>query len=179
MAQFKIDIQKSFTGLFWTNRYIVEAADLAAAADVGETIMGAEQTLTISAFTMDKYRVSTGLVGDDSYVIVPVNEPGSREATGALLPLFNVARADFAPASGRPSRKYLRCGITADDLSALVTFALDAAFVSALQAYADALVALPEFVDPQGQTFITGSAVQLVAMHQLRRGSRRPTEPVI
>lgn len=177
MALFSLDIEKRLGNEFWTNRYVLNATDIAGAVSVGATIVGYEREVHFSHVTFNKYRVSTLAADDDVFTIVPLVGGGSIDAAGLTpLPLWNVARVDFGAATGRPSRKYLRMGLTENGVDGNV---LTSSMLSVLNAYGAALVALDAYVDVDNQAIVSYAVFSLVAMRQLRRGTRRRTTPVL
>jgi hypothetical protein len=174
MALYQIDIEKAIGTETWTNVYHVDAADNAAANTALNSIVAAERPVHSAAvnFVLARGRLAgAGHVG----FVVTLNVLGTRTASGAKLPLFNVAMVDFANGQARPARKYLRGAWTVNDLT------LDYSFASAVQTilanYVTAITAIAAMRDPRNRTLTGGAARTLVAMHQLRRGNRR--RPVI
>lgn len=176
----QIDVEKSFSGEFWTNRYL---CDIPPGDSASLTFMSAivniEKTLYPSAVIITKARHSTLTPNDDAYQIVVYNIPGTRPGVIVtdLLPLFNVARVDFTAGLGRPSRKYLRAALTETDISAQAITSTQITYINTN--YVTPMLALTHWVDPQGEAFLVGSVSAPVGMRQLRRGSRRRTEPVL
>ncbi len=167
-----VDIEKMLQGEYWTNRYIVAAADLAAASVVGGTIMGLERGIHQPAVLFTRYRTSDGQPLTDVYQVSQVNSFGlAGETFTSLLPLFNVLRVDFTTAGGgRPSRKYLRGVLTEGDINfnAIAQNRID--FYAA--EYVNPLAALNAFVDVDNQQINAGSVYPFVGMRQLRRASK-------
>lgn len=176
MALYQLEIEKVYNGEFWVNRYMLDVADLAAAASPSNAIMAAERAVTDDRITFTKYNVRTATVGDDVYATVPVNLPGLSANAGAdLMPLFAVVRVDFAAAVGRPSRKYLRGCLKENHtdgftiLSNVVTF-----FQSN---YATVVAGVAAFCDVDGDDITSGAVSPRVGMRQLRRGSKKKNIP--
>ena len=170
-----VDIEKLYQGEYWTNRYIVAAADLIAAQSIGSQIVGIERAIHLSPVLFTRYRVSDGVKDTDVYIVANLNLFGTGNLdNAAMLPLFNVLRVDFnTQGGGRPSRKYLRGvlqenNIAYNDINA-------PALTNYNTNYATPLAALAGFVDVDGQEIVQGSAYPFVAMRQLRRGSKRKT----
>lgn len=180
MALYAMVSEKSHEGVYWTNRYIIEAATLADAVTTAGEIRTIEREVHYNVVNFTKYRVSDQVEGTDVYQIINDGVTGDLtiEGTPDWLPKFCRTRVDFnTDGGGRPSRKYL-CppmheGIqqNADLTSSWRTFVQTN--------YVAPLVALTGFVDVDGQAFGSGSVSQPVGMHQLRRGSRRRATPVI
>ncbi len=176
MALYSIDIQKVLGAEYWTNRYIVEAADVAAAAVIGESIVTVERSVHSELVTFDKLRASSVIKGDTNYVIVPLSGVGVLGETQAPAPLFNVARVDFGTNQGRPSRKYIRPGVSATYFSGSNW---NTALYNALVAYGQAIALLVGIRDVDGQPFLNSTAIRAIGMRQLRRGTKRKQQPVI
>lgn len=177
MALFTLDIEKQLDAEFWTNRYIISAPDLQTATLVSATVLDLERLVHLVAVTFTKYRVADILPGTDLFNIVPINQPGQRGSVTTLLPLFNTIRVDFGVEQGRPSRKYLRGTLTENDIEFNTVSTVLRDFV--LNTYALPLVAQGFYVDVDGQDITSASVFTDVQMRQLRRGSRRRTQPII
>lgn len=177
MALFKIDTEKQYLTEFWSNRYFVDAETLLLAQGLGNQIANAEILCHYDHVKLTKFRVSSATPGDDVYVIVPININGALAGLSQRpLPLFNCARVDFAVATGRPSRKYLRTGVTEGGIDGNI-FTGDQ--LSALNTYATTMASLDGFVDADGQGIIFGVVFPDIAMRQLRRGTRQKTQPIL
>jgi len=180
MVLFQVDIQKQQGTEYWTNRYIIDETDLTAAATKADLIPGFEQLFHTTNVTLESYRVRPLAPGGDMYIIVPLGANGLY-AGGDLssqLPLFNCVRVDLAVTFGRPSRKYYRSGLTE---AMVVGSSLDATYRTVvIDAMDDMRAALaPSFVDVDNQAIVNSQVYVPVQMRQLRRGSRRRTEPII
>lgn len=175
MPIFKVDIEKSLEGEYWTNRYLVLADDLATAVIHAQDIKSVERNIHATEVLFTKYRVSDTSVGTDVYVTFPVNDNGLSSHSSPLLPLFNVLRVDMVVPVGRPSRKYYR-GILSEGSSTFNT--IDS---GSLGGYNTALLDLLDLpiCDPQGSLITGYIAWPSVGMRQLRRGTRRRATPVI
>lgn len=176
MTLYSVDIQKKLGAEYWTNRYIVEASDLAAASAIGEDIVDAERSVHSELVNFDKLRTSTVTKNDNNYIIVPLTGVGVLGETNAPIPLFNAARVDFGTNQGRPSRKYLRPGVSATYVQGTNW---NTALYNALVSYGQAIVSLVGLRDVDGQEFLNSTAFRAIAMRQLRRGTKRKTQPVI
>lgn len=178
MPLYQVDIEKNYLGEYWTNRYLITAEDLVEAEGYGSQIVSFEQIIHADGILFTKMRVSDTFENTDQYVSIALNTFGAYNVNEALLlPLFNVARVDFSPTAGRPSRKYLRGVLTEDDINynQIVTNRLN----SIQTDYVAPLMSLVPFVDPQQSVFFRASVSPFVGMRQLRRGSRRRTQPVL
>lgn len=178
MGIYSMDSEKRLGGEYWSNRFIINAPTLTNALEVANDIRQIERTVTYASVLFTKYRVSTTTPHDDVYQIVNDNAPGLRAVTGSVLPLFNRVRVDFTVlGGGRPSRKYLLPPIGEAEQT---DGTLDAAAVAYYNAnYAQPLLAIGEYVDVDGQAFTSASVFPIVAMRQLRRGSKRRSTPII
>lgn len=177
MAVWKIDIEKQLGTEFWTNVYHVEQSGQLAAASAGQLIANQEQNLHHPAVTVTRMRVSLAGEGNEG-TIYPLNLPGEGN-DGQYLPLFNVLRVDFGVASGRPSRKYYRLPVVE---TVVENGSFTTAYLSAIQVYLDALLAPVNQInlcDVDGQVIVSAAPFRPVGMRQLRRGSRRRTQPVL
>lgn len=175
----QVDIQKVFGNEYWTNRYLI---DLAVGTTEAETlalaIANAERGMYYSTVRIDKIRIATLTPEDNVFQTWNPNLVGARQGAGVvLLPLFNVVRIDFGAGLGRPSRKYLRGALAEIDIEGNV---LGSTFIDVFaEPYAQAISDLVGIVDPQGSDLNGFSIATAVGMRQLRRGSRRRSEPVL
>jgi hypothetical protein len=177
MARFQADVQKVYQGEYWTNRYILEAADLAAATLAAHEIVDNERNIHSTLITFDKLRVSSVAEGDQEYAIESLTGNGEYNAGVLLVPLFNVVRVDFNCATGRPSRKYLRGCIGNENQ--VGPNLLPAYWTIVGTSYVTLMLNVPGFVDVDGQPFTSGVTMQRIGMRQLRRGRRKREAPVI
>lgn len=179
MPLFDVNIEKMYGSEFWTNRYVVQAADVTAAHAIGMAIYGYERSIHKFGVLFTKVRTSDRVIGTDVYVLTEPNTQGSVAVpAGSALPLFNCVRVDFGVESGRPSRKYLRLPLFTSEVAA--GDAVSNAVVTAVNtSYATPLVNEVGFVDVDNQSIITGAAKTGIAMRQLRRGSKRRQQPVL
>lgn len=182
MPLFQVDVQKTFLGQFWTNRYFVTADTLAEAHGSATIFIAGEQAIHTSNVHIVKVRTATPSAIDTSFLTLVVNVAGTLSSPGNGLPLFNVVRVDWPAGEGRPSRKFYRCLLGTDDVAS--AFQWDTAVLASIESAltdmrADLSAAGTPLVDPDSE--ILGLPVpQLnIAMRQLRRGTRRQTEPII
>jgi hypothetical protein len=177
MTLFKIDIEKHLFGEYWTNRYVVNYPTINDAYNGSAFILDVEQDVHYSAVDFTKLRVSDFIANNDTFITIPTGGSGRRTVTSDRLPLFNVVRVDFGAGFGSPSRKYLRGILVEGDTS---FNDLTPAFVTFMTTnYVQQLVPHAPYVDVDGQDINTGTVWPLVAMRQLRRGSRRRAAPII
>lgn len=183
MPLFQIDIQKTGYGEIWTNRYILDAVSLSQAHDSALTFMlVAEQSIHAAAITIDRIRTSTLTPNDNLFLTAAPNAVGTFTASGNALPLFNVVRADMTMSTGRPSRKYYRGGWGTGQVGSHLHW--DGSDISGITALLNGLRsdldgAGTPWVDEDGDAVMDATAFTLIGMRQLRRGSRRRTEPII
>lgn len=176
MALFKVDIEKSRGTEFWTNRYVVDQANLADAFLLGEDIVAAERQFHPSEVTFTKYRASDLNPSTDQFITGPISLPGLLTPGNSILPLFNVIRVDFAAGFGRPSRKFYR-GILYESNTESGTIL--GALLASISASLLPLVEGGNLVDVDGTPLSSVTPFSTIAMRQLRRGSRRRTTPII
>lgn len=178
MPLWSLDIEKSIPGEFWTNRYILDAASLVNAVAVGNQIVSIERAIHRPGVTFTRFRVSDMDPNTDVYSIVALALPGLAPADASgTLPLFNVVRVDFNTGSGRPSRKYLRLPLVESQNQDGTLVAAAADFIHTN--YTIPMLGVNEYVDVDGEPFVSGATHQYVAMRQLRRGSRRRATPIL
>lgn len=178
MALWRLVSEKYFNGTYWSNTYVLQADNLADAVDAAQAVRNVEKTAHFNTVAFTKYRVSDVLVDTDVYQVITENDTGDLIAGGQeLLPLFNRIRVDFnTVGGGRPSRKYL-CPPVAESFQA--SGVLVPASLGFMPGYIAGMLAIPEFVDVDGQAFSGGSYTLVVGMRQLRRGSKRKVLPII
>jgi len=175
MPLYKVDIQKSHGAEFFTNVYYIEVATLTAGENVARAIADAEKLAHVADVQFLSARVSD-LGSGESFIVVAIGGTGS-VFPSTWLPLWNVLRVDLYPATGRPSRKYYRLPINeADSING--TFELTF-FNGPVTSLVSGLANIPELRDVDGQPFVRMQAFRPIAMRQLRRGSRRRTQPII
>lgn len=176
MALWQVDIEKQLNAEFWTNVYHVDAADIASAETIAASIVAIERAVhgTFVAFTKMRVRNVADPFAADTTILSLL---GQRAVATNAMPLFVVARVDFTAEIGRPSRKYLRgvlaeADVNSDNLeSAAITFVNEN--------YATPLAALVGYVDIDGQQIVNGGCHPRTGMRQLRRGSKRRTQPIL
>lgn len=175
----QVDIEKQCYGETWTNRYLVDFLpdDLLAVSHMNQ-LVGDERAVHYDQVFFTRVKASSLADDDDEYMVIELGVPGLR-STGedGVLPLFNISRVDFTPTTGRPSRKYLRGTLTEQDVEN--NNILPATVSGPLAAYGTAIIARDYVVDPQGDNLVAFSVHVPVGMRQLRRGTRRRTEPVL
>lgn len=177
MPVFKVDIQKSRGGIFWTNRYLVETATLSAAAETIEPIFEAEQLFHALDCQFVSGRASDNVPANDQFIIVPLSGGGAITVSGNPLPGFNCVRVDFSTGIGRPCRKYYRTYVGEAE-AAGYTWALDYYNIVS-GAMLDLLANVPQLCDPGGEILSSQATQVPIQMRQLRRGSKRKVTPVI
>lgn len=183
MPTFQVDIEKVRDGEFWTNRYFIDRGTLAIANLAAEDIVAGERTFHRTGITFSKMRVRTTTPGDDAFITTPLSGTGEVSPSGNYLPLFNVVRADFSIVQGgRPSRKYYRVGLCGGDVEPGYTF--NSSYVNliltALTDMMDAVAAGGSpILDPDNQSWEAATVFPQIGMRQLRKGSRRRTEPIL
>lgn len=176
MALYKIDIEKSMEGEFWTNRYLVNESDLSGAALHVATLVQAEQVFHGTAVLFTKARVSDMQPDSDTYTTLPLNLSGGQADEGVFIPLFNVVRVDLGVLVGRPSRKFYRGVLRESHISFNTVYAPLAVLI---QTTLMSMIQSVPVCDPDLQLIQSVAVSPNVGMRQLRRGSRRRATPVI
>ena len=182
MPRFQVDVQKTFFGHFWTNRYFVTADTLAEAHSAATIFIAGEQAIHTSNVHIVKVRTAVPGAVDDTFLTEIVNVAGTLSTSGNGLPLFNVVRVDWSAGEGRPSRKFYRCLLGTGDVSTNFEWAS-----GTLSDIEDALTTMRSdlgtlgvpLVDPDGEILGLPVPIATISMRQLRRGTRRQTEPII
>lgn len=187
MALYQIDIEKratagAHTGEYWTNRYIVDAADLDAADTEASYITGIEEAIHGTNVLFTKRSTRDMNPATDIYRTTPLNQAGTYGGTGMntdLLPAMLCVRVDFAVAVGRPSRKFyhLLLGEAAQSNGQWATQVLYDINTNMGLFFAGS--GHPNLVDPDGQPLTSGAALPIITVHQFRRGSKRKLQPII
>jgi len=183
MATFKIDVQKTDGLFFWSNRYFVDSPDLGLAHSTAvEVIAEVESHIHNDRVTIDKVRTSTITPGDNIFLSTVLNLACDFADDAIPLPLFNVVRVDLTVGLGRPGRKFYRLNWGANRVVA--GFKWDATSISSVTAAIDTMRVNADgagtpIIDEGGELWTDATGFQPIGMRQLRRGSRRPTEPII
>lgn len=176
MPLFKLDIQKSYANETWTNRYLLNYGTLEAANTAAPQVLAAEQLFHPSFVLFTSYRVSDIVPNTDQFITTVVNQPGEVVEGSSVLPLFNTVRVDLSVGAGRPSRKYYRGILTEANTE---NGALSAALITLVSNAWFDIISGVDVVDPQLTPIVQGIVFPNIQMRQLRRGSRRRTEPII
>lgn len=171
MAIWECTVEKQMGQEFWTNVYHFQAADLALASNIGDSIADIEVAAHYNSVTVTAYRVSDTTPGSGVFTTIPRGQSGANILASDYLPLWNVARVDFTVSGRRACRKFLRLPIpegeqSAGGLSVQLRNGI-------LQNYANPLAALGVLTNPQGDPILDGIVMPMVAMRQLKRGSKR------
>lgn len=143
-------------GQAWRNVYAIQANDGPTALAALDQIALADQSVCNEDILINKLEVSTIPPGGGFYA-ESVNYAGARVTTGDTLPLWMCVRIDFMSGDGsRPERKYLRIGLTEDDIHGTI---IDSGLITTIQNdYATVLVSNLDYVGPHGEPH-TGSIV--------------------
>ena len=173
----QVDIEKVLGTEYWTNVYYVAATSLTDAAIEAAKIKEIERGVHQTEVGFTKYRVR-GVGGEGNIgTAFAIGQNGLSAEEAPYLPLFCVARFDLTVVAGRPSRKYLRLPL---NRLTSANGALEAATQTFLQSnYAAPLAALESLRDENGNDIIAVNVHPFIAMRQLRRGSKRRTQPVL
>lgn len=186
MPIYQLDIEKhalagASTGEYWTNRYLLQAADLDAADIQANYLSLLEIALHTPVVGFSKRSVRDLDQGTDIYRTTPLNTIGTYggEVPPSILPGMLVVRVDLAVAQGRPSRKFYHLFTGAPTQE-------DGFWTTSLLTDVNATIANifdsengVTLVDPQGQAITSGAALSRVTVHQFRRGSKRKLVPVL
>lgn len=182
MPQYRVQVFKRIgaNGKEWSNSYHVRAADLTAADVFAADIAAAEIAIHKANVQFVRYRVSTELEGDNSFLTIPLNVFGAVPVASGQLPLFNTVRVDFAVFGGRPSYKYLRLPIeeneTADgSVGSPLAGQIETAYMVPLVSMSPSDPAQPGLVDEDGNGFTSASVKREIQERQLRRRKRAKT----
>lgn len=172
MVRYQVDIEKAVGAEFWTNRYLIEAADLDEASTLTGFLVTGERSFHQNTVEFTKARVMTWPESDGEFKIITLNDFGELAVTGGSLPLFNVFRVDLQVASGRPSRKYYRTPVMENDQ---IDGNVMTAKLASLTPLINAMITDMEgaLVDPQGSSITSCAVAGRVGMRQLRRGSKK------
>lgn len=169
----RLTVEKEYQGEFWTNVYWLNVANPPAGNAAAEAVVNAERSTLDNRCIITRYRIDDAVPLTDNYHTVVLNVTGaSANATIELMPLFSVVRVDLTVAGSRPSRKYFRGYL----LESIVEgpFNISASAITSFQTnLADALAAIPELCDVDGQDVVGAKVWPKVAMRQLRRGSKK------
>lgn len=110
--------------------------------------------------------------------VIAIGGIGAIGSTTVALPLFNVVRVDFRTSSGRPSRKYLRILLVPADVAGSGGI-LPSTVGYVTTDYSEPMALDTRFVDVDGEAFTGFTTYNMIAMRQLRRGSKRRLQPII
>jgi hypothetical protein len=170
MPVYRIAVEKRMgtgasTGRQWSNVYHVSEADIVAADGMADSIAALEKTLYPDNVAI--VRLSTHGAPHTPGISRNVFIAGTRGSgtPATQLPLFNAVLAQFLPAEGRPSPKYLRLPL---DESEVADSTVDPTLISTIAgSYASPLVALTGVTDESGQPFAGYHIKTAVQMRQL------------
>lgn len=171
----QIDIEKSLGGERWTNVYFSNAASLAAAANVGTTIVNSEKLLHMNVVNFSQMRVRPYPALGAQGTVYQLGGTGSVTAFD-YLPLFAVGRVTLTVAAGRPSRKYYRMPIREDEQANGIFIASK---VTSVNTTLGQMIQIAGLTDESGNAFVSATLVPEVGMRQLRRGSKRRATNVL
>lgn len=175
MTLWRASIKKTFQGEDWDNVYTLNAASLTAATGAAQQIVVAERSVHTLDVGFVSLTIEPAVLGAGGGTVVALTGNGTHIVGSEYLPLFNVVRCFFRPAAGKPSQKYLRLPVQE---SIQAAGAITGAFLTTIQTnYVNPLMTIPEFVDVDGQAFVTAGVHPRVGMRQLKRKRRsRPNE---
>src|SRR5215216_5626920 len=108
MPSYNVSIVKQLGAQTWSNRYVIFAADLAAAKAIGNAIVEIERDVHLNIVNFIGMKVENTINFSTDNTVVGLSVPGTGGAPGEYLPLHNTVRIAFHTATGKPSQKYLR-----------------------------------------------------------------------
>lgn len=177
MAIYQIDVQGVLGTEYFTNVWHVNASGYAQALGWADAIAEVTADQSHADVVIDKARVALYPLNGGQGTVRSYALQGG-QGNYDYLPLWNVVRIDYQPALGRPSRKYMRFPVNEGVqvkgvLSAGQVAAYQAGFVNGIGQQVTGLC------DIHGQPFVDARVFATVGMRQLRRGSKRRTQPII
>ena len=180
MALFRGIIEKRLGAEYWTNTYTLKADTLTDANTALSTVLDFELAIHSSRVEFVKRRVSTLAALDYVYITTPIVANGDVGVTGYTLPLWNCFMLFMSDNVKRPDRKYYRPGLTNNNMDLDFSWSTDylAVVSTAIENYLVDLIASDGIVSSSGASFAEVTRQRLIAMRQLKRGSKRTT-PVI
>lgn len=170
------------TDQFWSNVWYVLADDAVTAHDQANNIASLSALLIpVDCSVVGAYSYSPSNFGSGMKTALSI--PGSRTVTGDRLPAWNVVQARWPVATIRPILKYLRMGLTEDDVDGQL---LEAATIADAETFAGNVGDIPGLCTINGLILSGGPAVVTprVCMRQLgwqrrsRVGFKRGWVPV-
>lgn len=172
MTLWKVRTHKAIGAEEWTNVYVVNASNLAAAVVLGEAIATTEKAVHCRNVTFGLAEVEPAILGGGGGTVFTIGGVGSLAYDADSGLLFVCSRVVFRPSAGKPSQKYLRGNVNAAQYDhATGTFITS--FVATLtSAYLTPMLAMAAFVDVDGQAFVGGAVVPHVQERQLKRRRR-------
>ncbi len=177
MPIYKVDIEKVLAGEYWTNVYHIDSVTFLQAQDDALELVACERSVHTTAVAFNLLRVSDLDPNTETFINIPLTGTGSKTFSSNQLPLFNVARVDWATLGGRAARKYLR-GVLVD--ADIVFDTLTAAAIANINTnYTNCITNLGYVTKPDGVLLQLGAVKTKVGMRQLRRGTTRRTTPII
>lgn len=172
MALWKVRIHKERGEAKWSNVYTVQASSLPAAVSAGQLIYPRERAITSDDILFTVMEVEPAVLGAGGGTVVTLGQYGTNVMGGGEALLFVTVRCFFRPSAGKPSQKYLR-GVLYKDSYNSSTGAITPAVVTGFQTnYVNPLMAIPEFVDVDGQPFTSAGVVPHVQERQMKRKRR-------
>jgi ribosomal protein L24 len=176
-------LESSLNQVRWRNVYNLNTPTLNDAFSIADTIVNIEANIHSTNVTMLQKIVSDPTRVERRMAFSYAATHGSRVASGAIIPDWNVVGVTFFPASNpRPERKYYRVQLGEGDI---VGSAIETTVVDIIQAQMDAMLgAVIALCAPNGDSVESAEVHSLVAMRQLnwhrrsRPGFRRGYVPV-
>ena len=178
MAIWQVTIQKAIQSEYWTNRYFVDTATIEGAETVGLQIVEAERAAHATYVEFVSMRTSTPAVDNPSvYLVKELTGVGARTVT-TVLPLTVTTNIVMQTGPRRPDRKFYRGCAQASDIATVSTF--NTTYTTALTAGLCAdLFEITPLCSATGEPYTAIPPSQKIGQHQLTRGTRKKTQPII
>jgi hypothetical protein len=181
MPIYQVDIEKTVVAESFTNVYFVSSPTLQTATQDALAVVGFEKAITLDIAQFVRMRVRTAIEGDEVYSLTPLSGAGNRGTTTNPLALFNTLNVLLGAAAGRPSRKYYRAALMEQDVNfnTIDTFFMPPITALGAALLVDITLNGSTLVDLNGDAITSIVAQSKIGMRQLRRGSRRRTQPIL
>lgn len=178
MVLYQIDIQKAVSAFYWTNRYFVDATSFPDAIVEGEKLAQIEKNVHVTYVDFVSVRASKpGKEKPSQFLTATLGFQGVRGADG-IVPLTTCVRPELYRGFSRPDVRYLRGVVREGDQANIRSFS-DLFITYITDNYVNPVIALPSSRSHAGLVYVSGRCNPNVANHQMRRGSKKKTTPVI
>lgn len=178
MPVWQVNIQKAVGGVFWTNRYFVEAPAIEDGIPIMQQLVTVERNVHLAYVDFISCRISKpGKEKPTEYITIALSGEGNRPAP-AVVPLTLTVRVEFYKGPHRPDLKYLRGVCEPTDWANARNYT--ATFVSFMVTnYTLPMADIEGLVSIDAQTYKTIQCSPKISQHQLSRGTRKKTTPKI